>query len=95
MNTKEKATKEILKKIFESSTKLIMSKKDIKKIETYYKKNSSKFDNVDDFIASNEKIGCLVNRLKSGKEEIGKCDLSHGIQAVGQKKKSERELFRL
>ena len=72
MNTKEKATKEILKKIFESSTKLIMSKKDIKKIETYYKKNSSKFDNVDDFIASNEKIGCLVNRLKSGKDEIGK-----------------------
>lgn len=56
MNTKEKATKEILKKIFESSTKLIMSKKDIKKIETYYKKNSSKFDNVDDFIAANEKI---------------------------------------
>lgn len=49
-----------------------MSKKDIKKIETYYKKNSSKFDNVDDFIASNEKIGCLVNRLKSGKDEIGK-----------------------
>ena len=72
MNTKEKATKEILKKIFESSTKLIMSKKDIKKIETYYKKNSSKFDNVDDFIAANEKIGCLVNRLKSGKDEIGK-----------------------
>ena len=72
MNTKEKATKEILKKIFESSTKLIMSKKDINKIETYYKKNSSKFDNVDDFIASNEKIGCLVNRLKSGKDEIGK-----------------------
>lgn len=72
MNTKEKATKEILKKIFRIIHKTYLSKKDIKKIETYYKKNSSKFDNVDDFIASNEKIGCLVNRLKSGKDEIGK-----------------------
>lgn len=69
---KEQAINFLIKKIYDYKEHLVVSKKDIKKVEDYYKNNSSKFNNINDFLNSDENIKGIVNKLKSGKQEIEK-----------------------
>lgn len=69
---KEQAINFLIKKIYDYKEHLVVSKKDIKKVEDYYKNNSTRFNSIDDFLASDENIKNIVDKLKSGKQEIEK-----------------------
>lgn len=69
---KEQAINFIIKKIYDYKEHLIVSKNDVKKVEDYYKNNSSRFNNINDFLDSDENIKNIVGKLKSGKQEIEK-----------------------
>lgn len=67
--TKQKALEMLINKIYDYTGKLIISKKDIKKIEKYYIDHSECKD-IEEF--EDKKIKEIVHKLKSGKDEINK-----------------------
>lgn len=72
MCSKKESVKKTLNRLYTSPAKLIVSRRQIKKIEKHYIKNRLKYNNVKDFAESDAEIGKLVNQLKSGKCEIDK-----------------------
>lgn len=63
---------ELVKKIYQSKKQNILSKKEIVKIEKYYKDNYQTLKDYDDFTNNNPDITVLIDKMKSGKAEIQK-----------------------
>ena len=66
------AIKTLITKVYDYKNKNVLSKKEIVKIEKYFKDNYQKYNSLASFCASDATIKGLIDKLKSGKSEIEK-----------------------
>ena len=71
MNRKE-ALNQLIKTIYNSNSNLVISEKDIKKINNYFKGIENFNENIENFFEKNSEELSKVSKLKSGKYEIEK-----------------------
>ena len=78
---KNEVIKLLIEKVFLNKKKNVLSSKEIKFVEDYYKANYLKFETFEMLLESNDTFKKLVNRLKSGKMALEKqFKLKKGLQ---------------
>lgn len=69
---KEEAVRLIMDKVYSSDVTVMLSEKEVKEANDYYKRNFKRYSTFDDFLDSAPKIKNVVVKLKSGKIEMAK-----------------------
>lgn len=69
---RDEAIKTLITKVYDYKNKNVLSKKEIVKIEKYFKDNYQKYNSLASFCASDATIKGLIDKLQSGKSEIEK-----------------------
>lgn len=75
-DNKNKTTEEIvrmfLNKTYNYSEKMVVSRKELLKLEKYYKNNMSKYTDIESFMDSSSEIKEILEKFETGKHEIDK-----------------------